>query len=269
MLAKAPGLGPEYGAQFQDSAIAAAYAMRPPYPAETFAAMGELLAEGSGAVLDIGCGSGDLAVRLAPRLAPRVTRVDAVDASAAMVAVGRARPGGDHPNLRWHVAPMETAPLEPPYALVTAAESLHWMDWPVVLPRLRAALVPGGVLAIVERAEEPGPWSADIGALCRRYSTNKDYQPYDLVAELESRELFRMIGERRTAAVPFAQPIWDYIEAFHSRNGLSRDRMTAADASAFDAGVEAVLRATCPCGLVPLRVASVIVWGEPGGERGN
>jgi hypothetical protein len=45
--------------------------------------------------------------------------------------------------------------------------------------------------------------------------------------------------------------------------------MTPEDAAAFDAGAETVLRATCPDGLVPLRVASVIVWGEPrsGGRR--
>ena len=46
---------------------------------------------------------------------------------------------------------METAPLDPPYALVTAGESLHWMAWEVVLPRFAAALVPGGLLAIADR----------------------------------------------------------------------------------------------------------------------
>lgn len=267
MVAKPAGLGPEYAAQFQDGAIAAAYPMRAPYPDETFAVLRGLLAKGSRAILDIGCGSGDLARPLACHLTPLVKRVDAVDISAAMVAVGRSRPGGDRSALRWIVAPMETAPLDPPYGLVTAAESLHWMDWRTVLPRLRAALVSGGVLAIVEREEERGPWSADLGALCARYSTNQDYRPYDLITELETRGLFRKLGKRRTEAVPFAQPIRDYIEAFHSRNGLSRDRMPPADAAAFDAGAEAALRATCPDGIVPLRVASVIVWGAPGESR--
>lgn len=40
-------------------------------------------------------------------------------------------------------------PLGPPYGLVTAGSSLHWMDWEVVLPRIGRLLSPEGCLAIV------------------------------------------------------------------------------------------------------------------------
>src|SRR5579859_4306534 len=90
-------LGPAYAAQFADAAVAAAYPTRPPYPAEVFEVLEGLLAGETRAVLDVGCGTGDLA----RPLAARVERVDAVDVSAAMLAVARQLPGGTRPGLRW------------------------------------------------------------------------------------------------------------------------------------------------------------------------
>ena len=120
----------EHAATFEDASVAAAYRCRPPHPAETFAILTGLIRDTPRTVLDLGCGDG----LVARPLAPLVDRVDALDISAAMLAEGRRRPGGDHPNLTWIVGAAETAPLSPPYALVTAGDSLHWMDWDVVLP---------------------------------------------------------------------------------------------------------------------------------------
>jgi SAM-dependent methyltransferase len=262
MLPKPRGLGPMYGAQFKDAGIAAAYPHRPPYPDEVFAILAGLIADEPRAVLDIGCGTGDLARPLA-RL---VERVDAVDFSAAMLEAGRRLPGGDAPNLRWIEGSVEEAPLEPPYALVTAGESLHWMDWAVVLPRLRDMLTPRGQLAIIERDGQMGPWDAEVGQFAVRYSTNRDFAPYDLVQELERRGLFQKRGERRTAPVAFTQPTEGFIEAFHSRNGFSRDRMAPEQAAAFDAEVAAFLAERCPNGVVTLQIAGVVVWGAPCGD---
>src|SRR5687767_230138 len=93
----------EYGAWFKDALVAESYPNRPPYPEALISCLVSLvtpLPDGRVPVLDLGAGTGDLARRLAP-LAPRVTRVDAVDPSAAMMAQGKALPGGDHPHLRW------------------------------------------------------------------------------------------------------------------------------------------------------------------------
>jgi 2-polyprenyl-3-methyl-5-hydroxy-6-metoxy-1,4-benzoquinol methylase len=110
---------------FQDRSVAAAYRLRPPYPPETFEVLAGLLADGPRVALDVGCGDG----AIARPLAPLVDRVDAVDASAAMIEAGKGLPGGGHPRLRWIIGRAEDAPLRPPYALVTAGSSLHWMDW--------------------------------------------------------------------------------------------------------------------------------------------
>lgn len=261
MQPKPKHLGPEYAAQFQDEAVVTAYPTRPPYPAEVFAILADLVTTKPQITLDIGCGTGDIA----RRLAPRVARVDAMDISWRMIARGKALPGGDAPNLRWIVGAAEDTPLDSAYALITAGESLHWMDWPVVIPRLRHALAPGAYLAIVERSEESSPWRSELMQLIVRYTTNRDFQPYNLITELESRGLFTKVEERRTAPTPFEQSVDDYVTAIHSRNGFSLDRMRPEDAVAFDAGVRELVAPHAQSGALWLQIQAVVTWGIPVG----
>ncbi len=257
-------LGPQYGAQFGDASIVRAYRYRPPYPGEVYSLLSDLLPRGRVALLDAGCGTGDLALGMLAGI-PEIERLDAIDLSAEMVAEGQRRTGGNDPRLNWQVAPIETAALEPPYALITAGESLHWMDWPVVLPRFREVLAPGGVLALVGRSQLPAPWSEDHIEIIRRYTTNLDYQPYDLVEELTSRELFTVRGTRKTAPVTHTQSIDGYIESWHSRNGLSRDRMTPDAADAFDRETRELLAALGHLETVTFDVVGSVTWGLPAG----
>lgn len=259
MQPKPKHLAASYAAQFQDASIVAAYPTRPPYPVEVFELLAGLIATESWVALDVGCGTGDVARRLAPLMA----RVDAVDMSWRMIARGKMLPGGNASNLRWIVGAAEDAPLEPPYTLITAGESLHWMDWPVVMPRLNDALASGALLAIVERDEEPSPWGDALLRLIVRSSTNRDFQPYTLTSELETRGLFTKVGERRTKLVPFEQSVEDYIESIHSRNGFSRDRMRAEDAAAFDAGVRELVAPHVQSGMLRLQLSAMVTWGVP------
>jgi SAM-dependent methyltransferase len=258
MRPKPVHLGPRYAAQFQDAAVVAAYPMRPPYPAEVFERLRALLA-GPVVALDVGCGTGDIA----RRLASLVERVDAVDISAGMIAMGQRLPGGDTPNLRWLIGAMEDVPLDSPYGLIVAGESLHWMDWQTVLPRLREALAPGARLVIVARQEQPSPWSKGLLALIVRYTTNRDFQPHDLIEELTSRGLFQLEGAADTEAAPFSQSVTDYIESIHSRNGFSRDRMSPEDAAAFDAAARELITPYASEGIVALRIGAALRWGQP------
>jgi hypothetical protein len=208
-------------------------------------------------------------------LAPLVERVDAVDIAPTMLAGGRQAPGGDHPHLRWASSPLETFVANPPYALlakparsaIVAGARLHWMEWEVVLPRFASWLAPGGVLVLLDEHTEPTPWADEIKPVITRFSTNRDFRPYNarmIADELARRGLFRELGEMQIAPVPFAQPVDDYIAAFHARNGLARERM-GASAAAFDAALAAILAPHCPDGVVHLKVGAGLIWGEPRG----
>lgn len=254
-----PGWSRWHADAFQDADVAAAYTYRVPYPDEVFSTLAGLLDTGSDAMLDVGCGRGELA---RPMLA-FAGRVDAVDASAEMIAQGRGLPDGDSPRLNWIRGRIEDAPLTPPYGLATAGQSLHWMEWDVVLPRLRDALTPQGALAIVDCHPLPEPWDGEMIAIIQRYTTNKEYQRLDLIHELESRELFIKQGERHTVPVPYTQPVAEVIEAYHSMSALTRARMGAEHSRAFDAAARSIFLRHAPDGVIRWQVTASIVWGRP------
>src|SRR5690348_1663385 len=128
MSDKPEHLGPEYGAQFSDPSVAAMYHLRPPYPDEVFDVLAGLIVDEPRAVLDVGTGTGEIA----RNLIGHAERIDAVDPSAPMLTRARMLRGGNSPKIAWILGMAETAPLSPPYGLITAASSLHWMEWSLV-----------------------------------------------------------------------------------------------------------------------------------------
>ncbi len=262
MLPKSAHLGPQHASQFKDGSVVEAYRHRPPYPKEVFRVLSELINEPR-VVLDAGCGMGSIA----RGIVGFVDRVDAVDFSPGMIEEGKRLPGGDSHKLNWIEGRMEEVRLQPPYGLVTAGASLHWMDWDVVLPRFEEVRTPKGYLAIVDDETLPTSWDGGLRRAVARFSTNREYQAYDLVGELTMRGLFSKRGERRTAPTTFTQPVDGYIESFHARNGFSRERMSEEAAAAFDAEVRRLVLPFCKNGIVELEVVATVVWGRPGRER--
>jgi hypothetical protein len=179
-----------------------------------------------------------------------------------MIAQGRRLPEGDSPALTWIVGAVEEAPLTPPYALITAGDSLHWMEWSVVMARFADMLTPNGSLAILGVGQSATPWDDELLPVIQRYSTIKGYQRYDLVGELESRGLFQTVGRRSTEPMPFKQSLEAYIESFHGRASFSRERMSVDAATAFDREVRALVRKHTPHD-VTLQVVTEVVWGKP------
>lgn len=234
--------------------MAAAYQHRQPYPALVFAKLKELAQPGP--VLEIGAGTGDATLELAWRF----DRVDAVEPSAEMLRVAARRTGR---NIRWIQSTFEEAELEPPYGLAVAAESIHWTDWQTTFPRIAEVLAPDALLALLYRVETPPPWASGLGALIGQYSTNREFAQIDIVEELRERRLFRVKGSLSTLREARLQPVDDYIESFHSRNGLSRTRMASDDATAFDNGVRELVKPHLKDGLVPLTGFAQLTWGVP------
>ena len=118
-----------------------------------------VLAERLGArdVIDLGCGTGVLAVDLAA-LGHRVT---GIDPAAAMLEIARARPGGD--RVTWILGDASAMPSESA-DLVTmtghvAQVFLTDEDWRTILRHVHRALRPGGHLAFESRNPTARAWT--------------------------------------------------------------------------------------------------------------
>lgn len=135
----------------------------------------ELGLDGSGRLLDVGCGPGSLTLLLAPLFEEAV----GVDADGGMLEVAASR--SELTNVRWRQLRAEELPAElGTFRLVTFAQSFHWMDQALVADRVRGMLAPDGawvhVGATTHRGVEgadqlphPRPPWADIDMLVVRY----------------------------------------------------------------------------------------------------
>ncbi|MGP9724250.1 class I SAM-dependent methyltransferase [Corynebacterium sp. AOP40-9SA-29] len=101
------------------------------------------LPTGCGQVLDVGCGSGAFAARLAER----ADRVDAIDRSPTMIDRAQRRVPD---NVTCNLADvLESPPLPDSYDAIFSISTLHHMNLTDALPVLADALRPGGTLAAI------------------------------------------------------------------------------------------------------------------------
>ena len=245
---------------FLHEGVARAYRHRPPYPPALFDALEALIVDRPRHVLDLGAGDG----AIARPLAARVDKVDAVEISPAMVAEGRQRPGGDRANLTWHVEAAETVARQGPYALVTAGQCLHWMDWRPTLERVKGVLTRHAMLALVDMRYHELPWRAELTEVIARYSRNPDYNPqFVLSDELARQGLFDMHGTLETPPAEFRQTVDDYIEQFHSTASLARELMPPEEAATFAADIVAVVNSHAREGELTMQTVVTLTWGKP------
>jgi ubiquinone/menaquinone biosynthesis C-methylase UbiE len=105
---------------------------------------------GCGPALDVGCGDG----LLAGRLAERCTEVTGIDRDRRMIAVARSQVG-DQTRVRFIEADFLVHDFPPAsFDFVCANTSLHHMDFPAALTAMARALRPGGHLAVVGLAAD-------------------------------------------------------------------------------------------------------------------
>ena len=103
---------------------------------------------GCGPALDVGCGDGMLACRLAERCA----EVTGIDREPRMIALARAQ---EHGRTRFIEADFLTYPFEAAsFDFVCANTSLHHMDFAAALTRMARVLRPGGRLAVIGLAAD-------------------------------------------------------------------------------------------------------------------
>jgi ubiquinone/menaquinone biosynthesis C-methylase UbiE len=115
-------------------------------------------------VLEVGCGTGTTALRLAPH----VGQLTATDASGAMIAIARAKAAdAGLQNLTFDVAPAEASGPPAMFDAVLALNLLHLVeDLPATLTALRARLRPGGLFisksACIGEMAAPIRWALPV-----------------------------------------------------------------------------------------------------------
>jgi len=148
----------------------------------------------SSQVLDLGCGTGQIALDVAP-LVGSVTGVDVDDGMLTEAAAGAERRGLG--NCRWLRSSAEAFPYESGiYDLAVIGSAFHWMDRPVVAAKVYESLVPQGVFAVlgnpapldqVQRREGTGKVIAEVqdrwfDAHARPQGSSPDIRHEDVIA---------------------------------------------------------------------------------------
>jgi ubiquinone/menaquinone biosynthesis C-methylase UbiE len=189
---------------------AAYYAQgRPPYSRALVATLAaEVGLDGSGRLLDVGCGPGVLTIMLADHFEEAI----GLDPDAEMLAEGvrRAAQAGLG-AIRWAHARAEDLPMLDlgRFKLVTFGQSFHWTDRERVAETVYEMLEPGGALALIAhehagRPQPPGPGYPPI--------------PHDTIRAI----IDRYLGPRRRAGQGFVAPPADRYE-----DALARTRFGA------------------------------------------
>jgi ubiquinone/menaquinone biosynthesis C-methylase UbiE len=188
---------------------------RPPYSRELVSTLtDEAGLDGSGRLVDVGCGPGILTVELAPSFDDAI----GLDPDTDMLAEGerRAREAGID-NIDWVQALAEDIPKLGlgPCKLVTFGQSFQWTDREHVAEAVYDILEPGGTLALVVntvegRPEPGGPGHPPI--------------PHDEIREI----IRRYLGPRRRAGQGFRSDPPDRYEDALARTRFGTPRVVFA-----------------------------------------
>jgi len=128
-------------------------------------------------VLDAGCGAGAVSRALARRGAS----VLGLDVSPAMVELARARVGGDA-RLEYRIADLANEPLpDGAFDAVVSVATVHHLPLASIVPRLAAAVAPGGVLLVQDVMTRHSPldlpWALAAAAMRRLRALGGDAPP--------------------------------------------------------------------------------------------
>ncbi|WP_028923118.1 class I SAM-dependent methyltransferase [Pseudonocardia acaciae] len=252
---------------------------RVPYPsALTTTITTALNLNGTGRLLDIGCGPGSLTLPLAPMFAD----VIGLDPDADMLHAAAAeatRQGID--NVQWRQLRAEDLPADlPPPTVISFAQSFHWTDRPRVAATARRMLPETGAVVHVhatthqgidttEPLPHPQPPRAAITALIHRYlgtirRAGQRTLPNGTASGEE--EIYRAAGFRDPQRIELPARIVErtpeQVRASVYSLSSSAPHLFGTRLDAFDAQLRELLHQAAPAGLFSerLREIAVEIW---------
>lgn len=148
---------------------------RPPYPPQLLDELcARLPVSGSGRLLDLACGTGQIAFPLASRFA----EVVAVDQEPETVAFARAKAeAAEVGNIVWMTGAAETIELEGGFELIAVGNAFHRLNRPAVARRMRSWVQPGGGVALLWGgipSQGERPWQVALASLVARWMDRLD-----------------------------------------------------------------------------------------------
>ena len=254
------------GVRFGSPRMAENYLFRPAYSREVYDTLLGLLRSQPRALLDAGCGPGKITFGLVDQ----VDRIDAIDPSEEMLRVARSFPKRSDPKIRWACTRAEDAELRPPYGLIVAGASIHWMDLDRVLPKFRAALSAGAFLAVLDGdAPIDPPWEAEATRFMLDFLERREGNRPEWWASAAQRmglpvlrhPLFEYVGSLVTKRVEVSQSINDFLRCEHSRATWSEEVLGESDSHKFDAQMTQILTPHANHGLLTYSMQTRIEWG--------
>ncbi len=232
---------------------------RPRYPETLVTLLRDTFGlDGGGRLLDLGCGPGTVAIRLAHLF----ERVVAMDPEPEMLDEGRAEAAhASISNIEWRRGRSEDlSPDLGHFRLVTMGNSFHWMDRARTLDALYGLVTDGGGIAVVGEGaplSPPAPtlWRAAINEVVRKYVGDRPL-PWDVRSpqpdELHEAHLLRSRFKDLSRFVESFEVTWtidSMIGNLYSMSFCSR-RILGDRVDAFERDLRAAILAVEPSGIL-------------------
>jgi SAM-dependent methyltransferase len=242
-----------------------------PYPPELVDAFREELAlDGHGRLLDVGCGTGEIATLLAPLY----DEVVGLDANAKMIDEAR-RLGPA--NARWVQARAEDLPLDLGiFRTATFAQSFHWLERERVAATVLEMLEPGGAwvhvdaktdrgLATDAQLPRPAPPRDEIRQLVVRYLGDRTWASPSGEGEIMLAAGFRGPRRRLVTDARLVERSEDEIVASVYAVSGSAPHHFGARIGEFESDLRELLRRAAPDGRFSEVAPPVelIIWTRP------